>query len=44
MTEPIDVFGLRDLDEADRAELIRRHLLNLTTSYSDEADVFTELI
>jgi len=32
------------LDESEQLEIRRKHLENLVTSYSDEADVFTELI
>lgn len=38
------IFGVGSLDAAVQSELIRKHLLNLTTSYADESDVFTELI
>ena len=40
----VDIFGIGALDEVHQKELIRKHLLNLTTSYSDESDVFTEII
>jgi DhnA family fructose-bisphosphate aldolase class Ia len=40
----IDIFGLSNVDEGIRKEIIRKELLNLTTSYSDEADIFTEII
>ncbi|BCW35105.1 hypothetical protein StoSoilA2_11610 [Arthrobacter sp. StoSoilA2] len=40
----MDIFGVGSLDRKYQTELIRKHLLNLTTSYSDESDVFTELI
>jgi hypothetical protein len=40
----IDIFGISTLDEADKKELVRKSLVNLTTSYSDEADVFTEIV
>ncbi len=37
-------MGLAALQDDEQLELIRRDLLNLTTSYADEADIFTELI
>lgn len=40
----LDIFGTSALDEATRRDLIRKELLNLTTSYSDEADIFAELV
>ena len=40
----LDIFGVGNLDEVQQSELIRKHLLNLTTSYSDEADIFTEIV
>lgn len=40
----LDIFGTAELGEAERRELVRKHLQNLITSYADEADVFTELI
>ena len=40
----IDIFGVGQLDQDMQRELVRKHLLNLTTSYSDQSDVFTELI
>lgn len=40
----LSVFGVGSLDPSDQSELIRKHLHNLTTSYADESDVFTELI
>jgi nitrogen-specific signal transduction histidine kinase len=40
----LDIFGTSTLDEATRRDLIRKELLNLTTSYSDEADIFAELV
>lgn len=40
----LDIFGTTSLDEAARRDLIRKELLNLTTSYSDEADIFAELV
>lgn len=39
-----EIFGMSQLDEAHQKELIRKHLENLTTSYSDESDIFTEII
>lgn len=39
-----DIFGIGSLDEKYQKELIRKHLVNLTTSYSDESDIFTEII
>jgi hypothetical protein len=40
----MSIFGVGSLDPSDQSELIRKHLQNLTTSYADESDVFTELI
>lgn len=40
----LDIFGTSSLDEETRRDLIRKELLNLTTSYSDEADIFAELV
>lgn len=39
-----EIFGMGSLSEAHQKELIRKHLVNLTTSYSDESDIFTEII
>lgn len=39
-----EIFGMASLDETHQKELIRKHLVNLTTSYSDESDIFTEII
>jgi hypothetical protein len=38
------LFGVSQLDEGTQLDLIRKHLKNLTTSYSDESDLFTETI
>jgi hypothetical protein len=40
----IDIFGIDSLGSEERTELIRRGLHNLTSSYADEADIFTEII
>lgn len=40
----LDIFGTSTLDDETRKGLIRKELVNLTTSYSDEADIFSELI
>ena len=40
----VDIFGVAALGAEDQLELIRKHLENLITSYSDESDVFTEII
>ncbi len=37
-------MGLAALQDDEKLELIRRDLINLTTSYADDADIFTELI
>lgn len=42
--DELDIFGTKFISEEDRVDTLRRQLLNLVTSYSDEADVFTELI
>ncbi|WP_166790548.1 ATP-binding protein [Cryobacterium tagatosivorans] len=40
----MDIFGIGSLDVEHQRELVRKHLMNLTTSYSDESDVFTEVL
>lgn len=40
----MDIFGIDDVEVVDRAEVTRRNLKNLLTSYADEADVFTESV
>lgn len=40
----MNIFGLDSVEVIDRAEVARRNLNNLLTSYADEADVFTESV